>query len=44
MLVTGPHELAVSFRLDSDPLQVSRAREHARKALPGWGLGTHRRR
>ena len=41
MPVTGSNELAVSYRLDSDPAHVSRAREQARKALPGWGLGEH---
>jgi anti-sigma regulatory factor (Ser/Thr protein kinase) len=39
--VTESHDLAVSYRLDSDPAHVSRAREQARKALPGWGLGEH---
>ena len=41
MLVTSPGERAVSYRLDSEPDQVGRARELARKALPGWGLGEH---
>jgi anti-sigma regulatory factor (Ser/Thr protein kinase) len=41
MLVTAPRELAVSYPLDSDPVQVARAREQARKTLPGWGLGEH---
>ncbi|HUK69266.1 MAG TPA: ATP-binding protein [Streptosporangiaceae bacterium] len=41
MLVTSPDEFAVSYRLGSDPAQVGRAREQARKALPGWGLGEH---
>ena len=31
----------MNYRLDADPLQVSSAREQARKALPGWGLGEH---
>ncbi|SRR6266566_5186111 len=41
MLVTESRELGVSFRLDCDPVQVSRAREQTRKTLPGWGLDDH---
>ena len=41
MLVATPDELAVSCRLDREPVQVGRAREQARKTLPGWGLGEH---
>ena len=41
MLVATPDELAVSCRLDPEPVQVGRAREQARKTLPGWGLGEH---
>jgi anti-sigma regulatory factor (Ser/Thr protein kinase) len=41
MLVATPDELAVSCRLDREPAQVGRAREQARKTLPGWGLGEH---
>ena len=40
-MVTAASEIGVSYRLDADPLQVSSAREQARKALPGWGLGEH---
>jgi len=32
---------AVSYRLSPEPVQVSRARDQARDALPGWGLGQH---
>ena len=39
--MTAAGEFGVSYWLDSDPVQVSRAREHARKMLPGWGLGEH---
>ena len=41
MLVATPDELTVSCRLDREPVQVGRAREQARKTLPGWGLGEH---
>jgi signal transduction histidine kinase len=41
MLVATPDELAVSCRLDRERAQVGRAREQARKTLPGWGLGEH---
>lgn len=41
MLVSASGELAVSFRLSPDPAQVGYAREQARKALPGWGLGEY---
>ena len=41
MLVTAPHDLACTYRLEPEPIQIGRAREQARKALPGWGLGEH---
>ncbi len=41
MLVATADELAVSYQLDPEPVQVGRARELARKALPSWGLGEH---
>ena len=41
MFVTAPGELAVSYRLRPEPVQVGRAREQARKTLPRWGLGEH---
>ena len=41
MLVTASGELAVSYRLDPEPVQVGRAREQTRKFLPGLGLGEH---
>jgi anti-sigma regulatory factor (Ser/Thr protein kinase) len=40
-VVTGSRELAIRYQIDSDPAQVSRAREQTRKALPQWGLGEH---
>jgi anti-sigma regulatory factor (Ser/Thr protein kinase) len=39
--VTESRELAIRYQLDSDPAQVSRAREQAREVLPRWGLGEH---
>jgi len=36
---TGEH--SVSWRLSHEPVQVRHAREQARKALFGWGLGEH---
>jgi signal transduction histidine kinase len=41
MLLTAICEQSVSFRLGRQPVQVSHAREQARKALYGWGLGEH---
>lgn len=41
MLVKPRGQNAVSFRLNPDPALVGLAREQARKALPGWGLGEH---
>jgi hypothetical protein len=35
------HELYAACRLDRDPVDVGRAREIARKALPGWGIAEH---
>lgn len=34
-------ELSVACRLGRDPVEVRRAREMARKALPGWGIAEH---
>jgi anti-sigma regulatory factor (Ser/Thr protein kinase) len=34
-------ELSAAFRLGRDPAEVGRAREMARKALPGWGIAEH---
>jgi anti-sigma regulatory factor (Ser/Thr protein kinase) len=41
MMVNPRGQLMVSFRLNPDPALVGLAREQARKALPGWGLGEH---
>ena len=41
MPLTAIHELSVACQLVQDPAQVSTAREQARAALPGWGLGGH---
>jgi len=41
MPLTAIRELSVACQLGQDPLQVSTAREQARAALPGWGLGGH---
>ena len=41
MLVMAPGEVSVSYRLESDPVQVRAARAQARTALPQWGLGEH---
>ena len=41
MLVTALHPQSTSFRLGQQGVQVSRAREQARKALFGWGRGEH---
>jgi hypothetical protein len=41
MLVTATREFSVTYRLDPEPVEVGRAREQVRKALPGWGLGAH---
>lgn len=35
------HELSAACRLGRDPVEVGRAREIARKALPGWGISEH---
>jgi hypothetical protein len=34
-------ELSAACRLGRDPVEVGRAREMARKALPGWGIAEH---
>jgi anti-sigma regulatory factor (Ser/Thr protein kinase) len=34
-------ELSAACRLGRDPVEVGRAREVARKALPGWGIAEH---
>jgi anti-sigma regulatory factor (Ser/Thr protein kinase) len=34
-------ELSAACRLGRDPVEVGRAREVARKALPGWGIPEH---
>jgi anti-sigma regulatory factor (Ser/Thr protein kinase) len=39
--MTAHHPLSVRCRLDPEPVQAGRAREWARKALPGWGLDEH---
>jgi len=41
MPLTAVHERSVACQLGQDPVQVSTAREQARAALPGWGLGGH---
>jgi signal transduction histidine kinase len=41
MLVTAPGELRISYQMAPEPVQVGRAREQARVALPGWGLAGH---
>ncbi|SRR6266536_6217130 len=41
MPLTAIREFSVAWRLGQDPVQVSNAREQAREALPGWGLGGH---
>jgi anti-sigma regulatory factor (Ser/Thr protein kinase) len=41
MPLTAIREFSVACRLGQDPVQVSNAREQAREALPGWGLGGH---
>jgi signal transduction histidine kinase len=41
MLLTAICAQSVSFRLGRQPVQVSHAREQARKALYRWGLGEH---
>jgi anti-sigma regulatory factor (Ser/Thr protein kinase) len=34
-------ELSAACQLGGDPVEVGRAREMARKALPGWGIAEH---
>src|SRR5712691_1113935 len=41
MPLTATREHSVSWRLSREPVQVRHAREQARKALFGWGLGEH---
>jgi anti-sigma regulatory factor (Ser/Thr protein kinase) len=41
MPLTAIREFSVACRLGQDPVQVSNAREQAREALTGWGLGGH---
>jgi hypothetical protein len=41
MFVTAPGELTVSCQMSPEPVQVARARERARQALPCWGLSEH---
>jgi signal transduction histidine kinase len=41
MPLTTADELSVTCRLGREPEYAGRAREQARKALPGWGLGQH---
>jgi signal transduction histidine kinase len=41
MPLTATREFSVARRLGQDPVHVSSAREQAREALPGWGLGGH---
>jgi anti-sigma regulatory factor (Ser/Thr protein kinase) len=41
MLLTAPGELTTSYQMPPEPVQVRRAREQARAALPGWGLAAH---
>lgn len=41
MGLTAARAQSVSYRLTAEPSQVRHAREQARKALFGWGLGEH---
>jgi signal transduction histidine kinase len=41
MPFTAIREFSVAWRTGQDPVHVSHAREQARDALPGWGLGGH---
>ena len=41
MPLTDTREHSMSCRLINEPVQVRHAREQARKALFGWGLGEH---
>jgi len=41
MPLTITREFSVACRIGREPVQVSRARERAREALAGWGLGEH---
>jgi hypothetical protein len=41
MPLTATGELSVACRLGREPAHAARAREQARQALRGWGLGQH---
>jgi anti-sigma regulatory factor (Ser/Thr protein kinase) len=41
MSLTSTGEVSVACRLGREPAHASRAREQARQALSGWGLGQH---
>jgi len=39
--VTASRQLRAIYWLGQDPIEVTYARQHVRKTLPGWGLGGH---